>query len=333
MSEGSGAVVMDRYGGTEVLEWREVTLTPVRPTEVRLRTIASAVNRADVEIRQGEWPIQRDEPFPYVPGLETLGTVEEAGSEVTTLRPGDRVITMMQRLGGIHGERPGGYGEHVTVEADVCAFVPEDVDPLDVAALGLAAVTALEGLRRLEISAGDRVAVHGAAGGVGSNAVALARRADADVVAVISHAEQVDYVRGLGASDVVVLDAGRTLVDAVGARSLDAVLETLGAATFTHSVAALRRGGRLCLVGALTGPDLRLVAWDLMQDLHLTGYSSENLAGPALRDDMAEIVAALRAGDLRPPQYRTVPLPEAAQAHRLLEGGGVRGRLLLVPGG
>lgn len=331
--ERSGAVVMDRYGPPDVLQWREVTLAPLRPTEVRLRTIASAVNRADVEIRRGEWPIQRDDPFPYVPGLETLGTVVDAGEEVTRPRPGDRVITMMQRLGGIHGERPGGYGEHVTVEADVCAVVPGDVDPLAVAALGLAAVTALEGLRRLDLSAGARVAVHGAAGGVGSNAVALARRAGAQVVGVVARTDQAGYVRSLGAADVVVLGPKTTLTQQVGTRSLDAVLETLGAATFPDSVAALRRGGRLCLVGAVTGADLRLLAWDLLQDLHLTGYSSENLTGDALRDDVDEIVAALRAGALRLPEYRTLPLTEAAEAHRLLEAGGVRGRLLLVPGG
>lgn len=323
---------MDGYGAPEVLQWREVTLPPLGPSEVVLRTLVSAVNRADVEIRRGVWPIQRDDPFPYVPGLETLGTVTDVGDEVTTPRPGERVITMMQRLGGIHGERFGGYGEYVTVPAAACAVIPDDVEPLDMAALGLPAVTALEGLRRLDLAPGHRVAVHGAAGGVGSTAVALARRAGAAVVAVINRPEQADYVRSLGAAEVVVLDTDTTLIDAVGARSLDAVFETLGAATFHDSVAALRRGGRLCLVGAVTGPELRLAAWDLIQDLHLTGYSSENLTGDDLRHDAAELVAALRGGDLRLPEYRVFSLSGAAEAHRLLEAGGVRGRLLLVPG-
>lgn len=329
--DSPGAVVMDCYGGPEVLHWTKVELPCLRSTEVRLLTIASAVNRADVEIRRGNWPIQQDQPFPYVPGLETVGTVTDVGDEVAVPRRGERVITMMQRLGGIHGERFGGYGQYVTVPADACAVLPDDVDPFAVAALGLAAVTALEGLHRLRLAPRNRIAVHGAAGGVGSAAVSLARRADAHVVAVVARSEQAGYVRSLGAAEVAVLGPESTLIDAVGARSLDAVLETLGAATFHDSVAALRRGGRLCLVGALTGPVLHLAAWDLIQDLQLTGYSSENLTGDDLRRDTAEIVAALRGGDLRPPEYRTFPLHAAAAAHRLLEAGGVRGRLLLVP--
>jgi NADPH2:quinone reductase len=330
------AVVIDEYGGPDVLQWRVVEVPPPPRGEVTLRTIVSPVNRADLEIRSGKWPIQRDHPFPYVPGLELLGTVTDVGADVETPVVGQRAATMMQRLGGIHGERPGGYGEYVTVPASSVAVVPDDVDPLEVAALGLAAVTALEGLDRLELEPGERVVIHGASGGVGSVAVSLARRRGCEVVAAVSRPEHEEYVRSLGANEVVVLSRG-TLVDFLGARTVDAVLETLGARTFPDSVAVLRQGGRLCLVGALTGADLRLAAWDLMQDLHLTGFSSENLTGDQLRCDMQELVSALRTGSLRPPELRTLPMSCAREAHRLLEAGAVRGRVLLVteppPGG
>jgi NADPH2:quinone reductase len=297
---------------------------------VRLRTLFAAVNRADVEIRRGTWPVQAEVPFPYTPGLEVLGRVDAVGPFVAALAPGQLVVTMMQRLGGIHGERPGGYGEHVTVPAEALAPVPEDADAAAVAAAGLAAVTALEGLRRLGLQPGQTVVVHGAAGGVGSAAVALARRSGARVVGTVHRAAQQAYVRALGADDVVLLTEGG-LVDQLGARSTDAVLETLGASTFPDSVAVLRRGGRLCIVGALTGPELSLQAWDLLQDLHLTGYSSENLTGQELRADISEVVAALTDGSLQPPSHRVLPMREAAQAHRLLEQGGFTGRLLLSP--
>ena len=326
-----GRVVMERYGPPEVLELREVALDPVPPGEVRLRTIAAAVNRADVEIRNGTWPVQLESPFPYTPGLETLGSVVEVGDGVDGLRPGDRAITMMQRLGGIHGTRPGGYSELVTVPATSVAVVPDDLDPLAVAACGLAAVTALEGLRRLGPLAGRRVCVLGANGGVGSAAVSWAVRAGAHAVAVVGRADVVGYVRSLGAAEVLVLDRARPLTDVLAPRSVDAVLETLGARTFADSVAALRPGGRLCLVGAASGPDLHLSAWDLMQELRLTGWSSENLTGDDLRADIEELTDALRTGTLPPPGVRVMPLREAAAAHRLLESGGVTGRLLLVP--
>jgi NADPH2:quinone reductase len=324
------AVQMDRYGGPEVLTVRDVDLGPVPPGELRVRTLAAAVNRADLEIRSGNWPVQGPDPFPYTPGLEVLGDVVETGDGVGWPRPGDRVITMMQRLGGIHGERPGGYAEYVTVRAETVAAVPADVDRFAVAALGLAAVTALEGLRRLELVPGQRVAVLGASGGVGSVAVSLANGLGAHVIGVLPRAGKAPYVRSLGASEVVALDE-ESLVERYGPRSLDAVLELLGERTFADSVAVLRPGGHLSLVGALTGAELQLVAWDLMQGLVLTGFSSENLTGDQLRADVEHLVTELRAGRLQPPNGQLMRLAEAAEAHRMMESGYSIGRILLVP--
>jgi NADPH2:quinone reductase len=323
-------IEMDRYGGPDVLELREAALVALAPDEVRIATIAAAVNRSDIEIRSGKWPVERPDPFPYTPGLEVLGEIADAGSEVAGLRAGDRVITMMQRLGGIHGERPGGYADRVTVRADTVAVVGEGVDPYDVAALGLAAVTALEGLRRLAPGPGMRLAVTGASGGVGSAAVSLAKGMGAEVIAVLPRQGKERYVRELGADDVLILDEA-TLTGRYGPRSIDAVLEVLGRVIFPDAVAALAPGGRLCQVGALTGERLDLVAWDLMQDLVLTGFSSENLTGDGLRADIDDLVRELAAGRLKPPAYECIPLAQAAEAHRLMEAGRVRGRLLLVP--
>jgi NADPH2:quinone reductase len=325
-----GAIEIDRYGGPEELVWRQVTRAPPGEDEVRIRTAFAAVNRADVEIRRGEWPVMRDDPFPYTPGLEVVGEVESVGANVTSVAPGERVITMMQHLGGIWGERPGGYGEFVVVAADTLATIPEDVDLEQVAALGLVAVTASAGLERLSLADGARVVVHGASGGVGSAAVTIAAAAGAEAIAVLPRAGKDEYVRSLGAAEVVRLDE-RSLLDALGGRSVDAVLETTGARTFSDSVAVLRRGGRLCLVGALTGPDLTLSAWDLLQDLSLTGWSSENLDGPALRAAIEQIVGHVRDGRLRAPAIERFAMADAAAAHRAMESGDLRGRALLVP--
>lgn len=322
---------MRRYGPPEVLQWVHGPLVPVPSGEVRVQTVAAAVNRADLQIRNGNWPIERPEPFPYTPGLEVVGRVVSTGGGVDEALVGRTVITMMQRLGGIHGVRPGGYAQYVTVRADAVAVLPEDVDPLVMSALGLTAVTAWEGLQRLAPLEGARVVVLGAPGGVGSAAVSLASKAGSEVVAVVSRADQVPYVLSLGAVSAVVMERGAGLLDLLPRRSADGVLETLGARTFAASVALLRRGGRLCVVGAATGPDLDLSAWDLLQELRLTGWSSENLTGDELREDMAYLVAALRTGTLRVPSWRTFSLSEVAEAHRTMESGGLQGRLLLVP--
>ena len=324
------AIEIDRYGGPDELVWREVSRPAPGPGEVRIRTAFAAVNRADVEIRRGEWPVMQDDPFPYTPGLEVVGEVESVGAGVSRVAVGDRVITMMQHLGGIWGERSGGYGEFVVAAEDTLATISPDVDLKQIAALGLVAVTASAGLQRLSLQPGARVVVHGASGGVGSAAVTIAAAAGAEVVAVLPRAGKDDYVRSLGAAEVVRLDE-HSLLDALGARGADAVLETTGERTFSDSVAVLRRGGRLCLVGALTGPDLALSAWDLIQDLKLTGWSSENLDGDALRAAMAQIVEHVRDGRLRAPAIERFAMADAAAAHRAMEAGDLHGRAVLVP--
>lgn len=323
------AIEIDRYGGPEELRWREVVRRAPGDEEIRIRTMFAAINRADVEIRSGKWPIQQPQPFPHTPGLEVVGEVDAIGARVSRVRPGDLVITMMQRLGGIHGERPGGYGEFVVVAADTVATIPPGVDLEQLAALGLVAVTAAEGLRRLQLEPAARVVVHGASGGVGSAAVTMASARGADVIAVLPRAGKDDYVRSRGACAVVHLD-DHGLLEALGARSVDAVLETTGERTFADSAAVLRRGGRLCLVGALTGEHLRLSAWDLIQELELTGWSSENLTGEGLRQHIAEIAEHVRAGRLLAPAIERFEMADAATAHGAMERGELAGRALLV---
>src|SRR2546430_304157 len=163
------AIVMRRYGAPEVLAIESVPFAPLMPDEIRVRSIASAINHSDLEIRAGNWPILRRTPFPYTPGLEVVGQVTEVGASVLEFRPGDRIMTMMQGLGGVRAERPGGYAEYVVVRAAAAAPLAI-IDPLDAASLGLASVTAFEGLRRIGTLANRRIAITGAAGGVGSAA-------------------------------------------------------------------------------------------------------------------------------------------------------------------
>jgi NADPH2:quinone reductase len=329
MSPAAHAVRMQAYGPPEVLTWNEVALPPLAADEVRVRVTAAAVNHTDLEIRAGAWPIRAARPFPYVPGVEAVGVVAEIGATVSGWTVGQRVITMMQGLGGVRAERPGGYAEFVTISGDALAAVPASVDPFDIAALGLAGVTAHEGLRLLGALGGRRVLVTGAAGGVGSAAVAIARAQGASVIGLVSRPEQVDYVRGLGADSVEVVPRGRAPV--LGACSVDGVLDTVGGALFEAYVAALGPGGTLSLLGAVGGSAVRLDLWELIRPIALTGYSSESLDGPALRQAIGTLGAWLAKGTITAPSRITMPLAEADRAHTILEGGGVSGRVLLVP--
>ena len=215
----SRAVVMRAYGPPEVLQIEEVELAPLQPNEVRLRNIASAVNHSDLRIRAGDWPILTPDPFPYVPGLEAAGEVLEVGVEVDSIAVGARAITIMQGLGSVRPTRPGGYAEHTTVAADTCAELPAEADLLAVAALGLAAMTGYEALRPYGSLAGLRVLVTGASGGVGSATVGLARAQGAEVIGVVSRPERIEYVRSLGASQVIASTDSRSRTPSAGAAS------------------------------------------------------------------------------------------------------------------
>jgi NADPH2:quinone reductase len=261
--------------------------------------------------------------------VEAVGIVEACGSAVSEDLSGQTVITMMQGLGGVRAERQGGYAEFVTVDADAVAAVPAGVDPAAMAALGLAGVTAFEGMRRLGPLEGRRLLVTGAAGGVGSAACALGVSQGAYVLGLVSHAEQKDYVRSLGAQEVLV--APRDEAPQIPPASVDAVLDTVAGRVFPNAVAALRDGGILSLVGAVDGGDVSFDAWNLIRPVTLTGYSSENLTGDDLRVAIAGLATSLSSGAIRCPEYEIIPLHLAAEAHRRLEAGGVTGRVLLQP--
>ena len=317
------------YGPPSVLVPGHMAMPDLAPTEVRIQTIAAAVNHTDLKIRAGLWPIRKTDPFPYVPGVEVVGHISDIGSSVSGWSPGQTVITLMQGLGGVSAKRPGGYADFVTVDADALALVPDTVDPLAMASLGLGAVTAFEGIRRMGPVDGRRVLVTGAAGGVGSAAVSIARALGASVTGVVTRPAQARYVRDLGADEVIVLE--RDSPPSLVAASVDAVLDTVGGPLFNACVQALRDRGSLVLVGAVGGGDVSFDAWQLIRPVTLTGYSTETLEGKDLRAAIARISDWLGTQSIRVPDYQVFPMQSAAEAHLLLERGGISGRVLLVP--
>src|SRR6516165_8487531 len=322
------AIVMRQYGGPSVLQPEIVSQPSLRPDEIRIRTIASAVNHSDLEIRAGNWPILKPNPFPYTPGLEVVGEVAEVGANISDVRVGDRVITMMQGLGGVRPLRPGGYAEYVVVPASAVAAFARDVDPLEMAALGLASVTAFEAVHKIGDLSNRRIAVTGAAGGVGSAAVAIAKAQGAEVIGIVSRAQHADYVRSLGAIEI--MTARDVANGALGSETIDGLLDTVAGAGFAAYVNALRPGGALSLVGAVGGSDVSFDAFRLVE-VTLTGYSTESLDGPSLQHAIDAISEWLRSGVIVAPSRTLFALREAAAAHTALEQHRMQGRVLLVP--
>jgi len=322
------AIQMSKYGPPEVLTPVELSLPELRPNEVLIEVIATAVNRSDVNVRSGHHPILKPNPFPYIPGIETLGIVCAKGAEVS-LNLGTRVVTMMQKMGGVHAHRPGGYQSHVVAPASTVAPLSESTDPYAMAALGLAAVTAYQGLQRTGLKAGDRVLITGASGGVGTAALGLAKAWGATAVAVTSHPSKVPTLLELGADEV--WDLSTSSWEEVRATPYDAVLELVGADTFRQCVQSLKPYGKICVVGAIAGGEATLSVWDLLDEIQITGYSSEHLDGNELRSTITRIERLLLQDRLLVPPVVRYPLKEAARAHRDMEQGALVGRQLLLP--
>jgi len=318
-------IEMERHGGPEVLRPVDRATPPPGPGEALVRVAFAGVNRADCFIRSGEW--SQAGGWPYVPGLEACGTVEAVGPAVVDLAAGDPVITMMQRLGGIHGVRPGGYQELLLCPAATLVRLPPALDLETAGALGLPAVTALLALRVLDAAAGQRVLVHAATSAVGTCAVQLLAAAGCHVVATGTRPGKLERARELGAAELAITtDSGW----AERLAPVDRVFDLVGRATFAASVDLLAPSGRLVFVGGTSGGELAFSGWSLMRPVTLTGYSSETLDRAQLTGAMAHIAAAVARGSLRVAELTRIPLRDAARAHQLLESGQLAGRLVLT---
>lgn len=217
------AIVCPRYGGPEVLRFEEVPRPVPGPHQILIKVFCSSVNPVDWKRASGKFRLILPMKFPYIPGYDVSGVVEELGEQVKGFTVGMRVHA---RIGD--EQKCGGCAEYALVGVDVATEMPARMDPSQGAALPLAGMTALQGLRdecglSMEGS-GKRVLIVGAAGGVGHLAVQLARAAGADVVGVCSSKNEA-WVRGLGAHDIIDYQKKDAFQ---GLRPFDAILDCVG---------------------------------------------------------------------------------------------------------
>jgi NADPH:quinone reductase-like Zn-dependent oxidoreductase len=313
------AVVINGFGGPEQLRLIDVPIPVPARGQVLIRVEAATVNPVDVVTRSGALAEGGLLPPGLSPrevigiGWDVAGVVERTGPGVTGLAPGDRVIGLSDRL-----DVPlGTQADHVVLDADAVAVAPAGVAPVEAATLPLNGLTAVQALDRLDLAPGRTLLVTGAAGAVGGYAVQLAAARGIRVTAVAGPADET-LVRELGATEFVprtvrLGEAVRALIPG----GVDAALDA--ASVGVAALDAVRSCGTFAaVVGGAAPPPLRGIRvfnhW-----IHADGVR--------LRD----LVGLVEAGALTLRVAGTLPLEQVAEAHRRLEKGGVRGRLVLTP--
>ncbi|UUZ85226.1 NADP-dependent oxidoreductase [Paenibacillus sp. P26] len=305
------AIRYHSFGGPEVLRCEEVPRPAAGPGQVLVRVHASGLNPGDWQIRSGlareRFP---ESMLPYIPGWDVSGVVDSVGPGVTGFQAGDAVYGMT--------DNSGACAEYVAVPASRLAPKPASISHVQAAGLPQSAVTAWHVLYELAgLAPGQRVLIHGVAGGVGHLAVQLAKLRGAYVIGVASgrHAE---FLSGLGAD--LLIDYTTTPVERA-IRDADLILDTVGGAHADRLLDALKPGGELIpITWGHYSPEHAAKAGVTVRDIPFTEVNTENLTA------IAELIDS---GHLRIAIDTVFPLREARRAHELSESRRVRGKIVL----
>jgi NADPH2:quinone reductase len=337
-------IIVRRYGGPEELQLLEEECPEPKPGEVRVRVLSAGVALPDVMMREGIHP--ETPRLPFTPGWDLVGTVDRLGVGVSGLEPGQMVAALP-----IHGA----YADYVCLPQRELVPVPPELDPAQAVSLVLNYVTAYQMLHRsAKVRAGQRVLIHGAAGGVGTALLQLGRLVGLEMYGTCS-AGNASIVRELGGIPIDYRD--QDFVQEVGkAGGVDAVFDGLGGTHIWRSRKALRRGGRVVAYGltaSLRGgrlasgrPNRRnrlhgipAFAWYIACSMVLPGrkrvvpYSIQWLKRmkPALfQKDLVALLDLLQQEKIEPRIAQRLPLAKAPLAHELLGNGGITGKIVLV---
>ncbi len=324
---------MTGVGGPEVLELREVPEPALSgPHDLRVRVKAAGVNPVDTKLRScGTYFPDNKTP---ILGCDGAGVVEAVGSAVTRFAPGDEVWYCNGGIGG----HPGSYAEYSTVDERFAAHKPKRLSFVSAAAAPLVLITAWEALfDRARLQTGQRVLIHAGAGGVGHVAIQLAVNSGAQVATTVGSADKADFVTLLGAERVIRYrdaDFVQETLDWSEGVGADVVFDTVGGETFERSFAATRIYGDLVTLlqpaadtdwSRARNRNLR-ISLELMLAPMAQGLVQAQSAQAMILEQCARMV---EAGALEIDVRQVLPLSRAAEAHALIEAGGMLGKMVL----
>lgn len=304
------AVRIHAYGGSDALSYEDAPCPAPGEGEVLIHVHATSVNPFDCAVRAGYLASYFNHTLPLIPGTDVSGVIAEVGSGVTTFKPGDEVYAR----GGV--TRDGAYAEYVVVPASDVAIKPRSLDHLHAAALPHVSLTAWQALFELgNLTEGQTVLIHGAAGGMGHIAVQLAKWRGAKVIGTASR--NLDFLRELGVDEVI--DYSAVPFEEV-IHDVDVVIDTIGGDVQERSCMVLRPKG--ILVSVIQTPSEEMTARYGVRSAMV--YST-----PPIGKVLTEVATLVDAGLVKPHVSTVLPLSEIRQAHEMVEGKHTRGKVVL----
>jgi NADPH2:quinone reductase len=320
------AIRISKTGDPSVLEIKDVP-KPVPGTGEALICLKTAgLNFIDIYFRKGIYP----SALPFTPGVEGAGVVEAVGDGVSEIKPGDRVAYAGHR---------GSYAEYNVVKASQLIPLPKKVSFEEGAAFPLQGMTAHYLLHEYyRIKPGDSILVHAAAGGVGLLVVQWAKHKGARVIGTVSTEEKAKIAREAGADDIILYTKEDFVAETkklTGGKGADYIIDGVGQSTFTKDLEAVRTRGHICVFGSSSGPAEAIAPNSLMaRSVTVSGGSLFNYIGnrEELLGRARSVLNGMREGWLKLRIDKVLPLEQAAEAHRLLEGRQTTGKVILKIG-
>jgi len=304
------AVLIEAFGGPEVLRLQEIPIPEPREGEVLLKIMAASVNPVDYKIRLGKYPAVEVDKLPYILGRDVAGVVQACGPGVTAFIKGDSLYAVV-------GIDRGGYAEYVVVKESEASLKPRTLDYVAAASVPLAGLTAWQGLFRYgDLKSGQRVLVHGGSGGVGHFAIQFAKAKGAYVITTTSE-PHLDFVRQLGADEVIDYKRQRFENEV---RLVDMVFDLIGGETQDRSWGVLKRGG--ILVSTLNAPSQQKAS---VYGVRGTRYTVEESGS-----ELGEIAGLIDLGKVKPTVSKTFAMSDAAAAQQFVEQGNTQGKVVLI---
>jgi NADPH2:quinone reductase len=320
------AIRIHETGGPEKLVWDEISVGDPGPGQARLRQTAIGVNFIDIYYRTGHYEL----PLPFIPGREAVGVVEAVGPDVTSLKPGDRVV-----YSGVQGA----YAQVRLVPADRLVKLPDGISDEFGAAVMQKGMTAQFLCRQTyRVGKGDTILVHAAAGGVGLVLCQWAKHLGATVIGTVSTEEKAKLVKANGCDYPLIhgkddfVKAVKEITDGVG---VPVVYDSIGKDTFMSSLDCLKPRGLMVLYGQSSGavPPFDISILDKKGSLFLT-RPTQNAYLPtraAVEEGAQEVFDVVQSGAVKVHINQRFPLKDAAEAHRAMESRKTTGSLVLLP--